>query len=60
MLSPDTTVDIGACLARISALEDERRAALMLSCGTEDGATIRAITAQQQADALAFARRATL
>lgn len=59
MHSPDTTVDIGACLARISALEDERRAALKLGCCAEDGAAIRAITAQQQAGALAFARRAT-
>jgi hypothetical protein len=57
MRSPDTTTDVAACLARISVLEDERRAALLAGCDSADGVTVRAITARQQADALAFARR---
>ena len=57
MRSPDTTTDVAACLARISVLEDERRAALLAGCHPADGAAVRAITARQQAEALAFARR---
>lgn len=57
MRSPDTTTDVAACLARISVLEDERRAALLVDCHPADGVVVRAITTRQRADALAFARR---
>lgn len=57
MRSPDMTTDVAACLARISALEDERRTALLLGGQPDDSAAVRAITARQQADAIAFARR---
>jgi hypothetical protein len=57
MRSPDTTTDVAACLARISVLEDERRAALVKDCQPDDGAAVLAITMQQQAEALASARR---
>lgn len=59
MRSPDTTTDVAACLARISVLEDERRAALLRGCRPDDDVAVHTITARQQADALAFARRGT-
>ena len=57
MRSPDTSTDVAACLARISVLEDERRASLQAGCQPDDSAAVGTITSRQQADALAFARR---
>lgn len=58
MRSPDTTTDVAVCMARISVLEDKRREALLDNCTPADGAAVRAITARQYVDALAFAQRA--
>lgn len=57
MRSPDATTDVAACLARISALEAMRRAALLQGCQPAVVAVIGGIVERQKTDALAFARR---
>lgn len=56
MRSPDTTTEAAARLARIADLEEQRIADLVREARPPELATVRAIAARQQADALAFAR----
>lgn len=61
MRSPDLQTNVAACLARLSALEDQRRAALLLETPRiADRVAVGRIARRQQADALAFARRGRL
>lgn len=58
MHSADHQANIAACLARISELEDKRRAALQMDCGSAiERAKVGRIVRRQQAAALTLARR---